>query len=185
MCNRSRAVLRVETYRLSAEFVEDGIATRRGFILRRDPPSSLIDTDRAWEFRTYAAVYPTAVPVPEPLILEEDPGELLRPFSITAEIPGCESSIAMFNASPYSELKEHIGTQKWSILGRRSDGSGGTRRHAVHGAGRQRVCGSANSTIGPASSPPTRCIHSRLRLRQSVGCAASCAAGAEARGRAR
>src|SRR4030095_15184808 len=87
-----------ETYRLRAEFVEDGIATQRGFILRRDPPSSLIDTDRSWEFRTYAAVYPTAVPVPEPLILEEDPGELLRPFSITAEIPGCESSIAMFNA---------------------------------------------------------------------------------------
>jgi aminoglycoside phosphotransferase (APT) family kinase protein len=107
-----------ETYRLSAEFVENGAATRRGFILRRDPPSSLIDTDRAWEFRTYAAVYPTDVPVPEPLILEENPGELLRPFSITAEIPGCESAIATFNVPPYSELKEHIGTQKWSILGR-------------------------------------------------------------------
>src|SRR5262249_12767733 len=107
-----------EMYRLSAEFVEDGTVTRRGFILRRDPPSSLIDTDRAWEFRTYAAVHPTDVPVPEPLILEENPGELLRPFSITAEIAGCESSIANFNAPPYAALKEHIGTQKWSILGR-------------------------------------------------------------------
>jgi aminoglycoside phosphotransferase (APT) family kinase protein len=108
-----------ETYRVAARFREQGIAVERGFILRRDPPSSLIDTDRAWEYRTYAAVYPTDVPVPEPLILEEDaPGELLRPFSITAEIPGCETSIANFASEDYASLREHIGTQKWQILGR-------------------------------------------------------------------
>jgi aminoglycoside phosphotransferase (APT) family kinase protein len=107
-----------ETYRLTAQFRENGQPTTRGFILRRDPPSSLIDTDRAWEFRTYAAVYPTDVPVPQPLILEENPGELQRPFSISAEISGCESNIAFFNTPAYAPLKDHIGKQKWSILGR-------------------------------------------------------------------
>ena len=63
-------------------------------------------------------MFPTAVPVPEPLILEEDPGELERPFSIMAEIAGCETSIPNFTMPPYAALREHIGTQKWSILGK-------------------------------------------------------------------
>ncbi len=107
-----------ETYRLTAAYVERGNAQQRGLILRRDPPSSLIDTDRAWEFKTYAAVFPTDIPVPEPLVLEETPGELERPFSISAEIPGCESSLANFATSAYLPLRETIGQQKWGILGR-------------------------------------------------------------------
>jgi len=106
-----------ETYRLAASFRERGVDTTRGFIFRRDPTSSLIDTNRALEYQTYAAVFPTSVPVPEPLILEEDPGELERPFSIMAEIPGCETAITNFAAPPYAALREHIGKQKWSILG--------------------------------------------------------------------
>ena len=96
---------------------ENGAATQRGYIFRRDPPSSLIDTNRALEYRTYEAVYPTSVPVPQPLILEEDPGELERPFSVMAEIAGCETAIPNFAVPPYAALREHIGMQKWSILG--------------------------------------------------------------------
>ncbi len=106
-----------ETYRIATTFRERGVDTQSGFIFRRDPPSSLIDTNRALEYRTYEAVHPTAVPVPEPLILEEDPGELERPFSIMAEIAGCETAITHFAMPPYAELREHIGTQKWRILG--------------------------------------------------------------------
>lgn len=106
-----------ETYRLAASFREGGADTTRGFIFRRDPTSSLIDTNRALEYRTYEAVFPTSVPVPEPLILEEDPGELERPFSIMAEIAGCETAITNFAVPPYAALREHIGMQKWSILG--------------------------------------------------------------------
>ena len=108
-----------ETYRISAQFRDGKTTVERGFILRRDPPSSLIDTDRAWEYRTYAAVYPTDVPVPEPLVLEEaEPGDLVRPFSLTAEIPGCETNIANFATPEYAQLRERIGAQKWQILGR-------------------------------------------------------------------
>lgn len=106
-----------ETYRIAASFRENGAPEQRGYIFRRDPPSSLIDTNRALEYRTYEAVYPTSVPVPEPLILEENPGELERPFSVMAEIAGCETAIPNFAVPPYSALREHIGMQKWSILG--------------------------------------------------------------------
>ena len=59
-----------ETYRVALRFEENGEAHRRGIIFRRDPPSSLIDTERSLEYRTYAAVHGTSVPVPEPLVLE-------------------------------------------------------------------------------------------------------------------
>jgi aminoglycoside phosphotransferase (APT) family kinase protein len=107
-----------ETYRIAATFREKGVDARRGYIFRRDPPSSLIDTNRSLEYQTYAAVFPTSVPVPEPLILEENPGELERPFSVMAEIAGCETSIPNFATPAYLPLREKIGTQKWSILGR-------------------------------------------------------------------
>jgi aminoglycoside phosphotransferase (APT) family kinase protein len=107
-----------ETYRLKLSYRADGREVQRGVILRRDPPTSLIDTERALEYRTYAAVYPTEVPVPEPLILEEDPKHLDHAFSLMAEIPGCETSIAMFATPHYAALREKIGRAKWTIMGK-------------------------------------------------------------------
>lgn len=102
-----------ETYRVG---LETGGA-RHGVILRRDPKSSLIDTERSLEYRTYEAVHGTAIPVPEPLILEEDPGPLERPFSLMREITGCESATAMLAQPPYAAVRERIGERKWQLLG--------------------------------------------------------------------
>jgi aminoglycoside phosphotransferase (APT) family kinase protein len=102
-----------ETYRVS-------IRTRsgeRGLILRRDPKTSLIDTERAHEYRTYAAVHQTGIPVPEPLILEEDPRHLERPFSVMSEIPGCETAIASLNLPAFAGLRERIGERAWTLMG--------------------------------------------------------------------
>ena len=106
-----------ETYRVGIRFRERGEAKTRGLIFRRDPVSSLIDTERALEYRTYAAVYGTSVPVPEPLVLEESPGALERPFSIMAEVPGCQTANS-FTQPQFAPLRRHIAEQKWSILGR-------------------------------------------------------------------
>jgi aminoglycoside phosphotransferase (APT) family kinase protein len=103
-----------ETYRVRVRTA----AGERGLILRRDPKSSLIDTERALEFRTYAAVHATAIPVPEPLILEEDPQHLERPFSVMSEIPGCESAIGVLAQPPFDGLREQIGTRAWSLMGK-------------------------------------------------------------------
>lgn len=102
-----------ETYRVRL----DGPDGERGVILRRDPKSSLIDTERALEYRTYAAVHGSAVPVPEPLILEEDPGPLERPFSVMGEIAGCQSSVAALAEPPFAAAREKIGERKWQLLG--------------------------------------------------------------------
>jgi aminoglycoside phosphotransferase (APT) family kinase protein len=102
-----------ETYRLSLD-VED---TETGIVLRRDPPSSLIDTERALEYRTYQAAFNAGFPVPEPLLLEEDPAVLERPFSLMAEVRGCESALANFALPPYIDLRDKIARKKWSLLG--------------------------------------------------------------------
>ena len=106
-----------ETYRVGTKYREKGEERTRGLIFRRDPVSSLIDTERALEYRTYCAVHRLSVPVPEPLVLEESPGALERPFSIMAEIPGCQTANS-FTQPQFAPLRRHIAEQKWSILGR-------------------------------------------------------------------
>lgn len=86
----------------------------RDVILRRDPPSSLIDTERQLEFGAYERIFPTDVPVPEPLFLEYDSSWLGQPFSIMAAIPDCQSDVSMLAA----EQKQKLGRQKYQILGR-------------------------------------------------------------------
>lgn len=99
-----------ETYRLTA--VQGG--ERRGMILRRDPESSLIDTDRATEFAAYGAAHRSGViPVPEPLVLEEDSSHLGQPFTLMAEIPGCQTNVQLLTPAQVPRVAE----QKWTILG--------------------------------------------------------------------
>lgn len=44
-----------ETYRFKLLWNEDGAARERKLILRRDPPASLIETERRIEFEAYRA----------------------------------------------------------------------------------------------------------------------------------
>lgn len=55
-------------------------------IVRIDPETSLIDTDRRTEYRAMDAAFKAGLPAPETLFLEEDLRWLGRPFSITAEV---------------------------------------------------------------------------------------------------
>ena len=102
-----------ETYRIRLSV--DGV--ERGVILRRDPPSSLIDTERALEYRTYEAAWRAGIPVPEPLLLEEDEAVLERPFSLMAEVTGCESAIANLALPEYQSARQQIAEKKWTLLG--------------------------------------------------------------------
>jgi len=103
-----------ETYRIR---VEAG-GQVRGLILRRDPKTSLIDTERSLEYRTYEAVHAAGFPVPAPLMLEEDPQYLERPFSVMAEIPGCETSVAALKDPAQAPMRETVGRNMWTLLGR-------------------------------------------------------------------
>jgi len=103
-----------ETYRVRVETAGEV----RGLILRRDPKTSLIDTERALEYRTYEAAHQAGLPVPAPLLLEEDPHHLDRPFSVMAEIPGCETSVAGLAGPEQAARRQRLGQNKWSLLGR-------------------------------------------------------------------
>jgi len=106
-----------ETYRLRLSFSRDGSEHERPLILRRDPPGSLIETDRATEVRFYRAFQEGPVPVPEILWLEEDESFLGRPFFVMEEIRGGEASPQALLAPPYSLHRERTGESKWTLLG--------------------------------------------------------------------
>ena len=106
-----------ETYRLAVRYRQDGAEAEQRLILRRDPPSSLIETDRATEFNAYAAFHGTSVPVPRPLFLETDPRWLDRPFFVMEEVVGAVSSPKLLAEPPYCDHLDAIGEQKWGILG--------------------------------------------------------------------
>lgn len=101
-----------ETYRVK---LEEGGA-ERGFILRRDPTSSLIETERLVEFAAYRAFHKTPVPVPEALALEEDPQWLERPFFVMEEITNAAAA-SVLQPAPYGEHAGAIGRQFFSTLG--------------------------------------------------------------------
>jgi aminoglycoside phosphotransferase (APT) family kinase protein len=106
-----------ETFRLVVRYAETGAQeVTRGLILRRDPVSTLIETERAVEFAAYRAFWNSGVPVPEALILEPDPSHLDRPFFVMQEIVGAKAA-SILAADPYAPHQAAIGAQFFGHLG--------------------------------------------------------------------
>ncbi|MBL8773846.1 MAG: phosphotransferase family protein [Phenylobacterium sp.] len=105
-----------ETYRFVLSWTEAGGQRHRRLILRRDPPASLIDTERRVEFEAYRAFRGSSVPVPEMLWLEEGSDALDHPFFVAEEIAGFQASPQQLFASP-PDVLERIARRKWTILG--------------------------------------------------------------------
>lgn len=106
-----------ETYRFRAHYTKHGKPHDRALILRRDPPASLIETERSVEFRAYSAFFKLGLPVPEPIALELDPKPLERPFFIMTEVENCTTGSIM-SPDPYGTFREKIGRQFFENLGR-------------------------------------------------------------------
>ncbi len=105
-----------ETYRFRARYKHEGMEIERGLILRRDPPASLIETERSTEFRAYQAFHTLGLPVPEPIALELGSDALDRPFFIMEEIENCQVG-SILSPDPYGAHREKIGR---AILRKRS-----------------------------------------------------------------
>lgn len=101
-----------ETWRFDA-LVE---GKRRALILRRDPGGSLIETERAIEFRALQTVQGHA-PAPVPLLLEEQGAELERPFFIMERVDGGEVP-SPFARDPYGANAEALGRAFFTHLGK-------------------------------------------------------------------
>lgn len=106
-----------ETYRFVLNWTEGRAARERRLILRRDPPASLIDTERRVEFEAYRAFAGTAVPVPEMLWLEEGDAALDHPFFVAEEICGHQASPQMLLSGAYDAVLPRVAECKWTILG--------------------------------------------------------------------
>ncbi len=101
-----------ETYRFDA--VTGG--ARQGRILRRDPPGSLIETDRRLEFLAIRSFAGKGVAAPEALVLEEEGAELERPFFIMGRVEG-GAAASPFDPDPYGVHADAIGERFFGILG--------------------------------------------------------------------
>ena len=107
-----------ETYRFDALSGEQLSGEHRdGLVLRRDPPKSIIETERAPEYRALELFHGTDVPVPEPLFLEEGDRAFGSPGFIMREIEGAEAA-GLFEENPFGEARERIGEEFFGILGR-------------------------------------------------------------------
>ena len=102
-----------ETYRFDAVVG----AERRPLILRRDPPGSLIETDRRSEFLALKSFHGAGVAAPQPLILELDGAELERPFFVMARVDG-GATASPFAPDPYAPHAAKLGEDFFGTLGR-------------------------------------------------------------------
>lgn len=102
-----------QTYSFDAVFGQ----RKRGFILRRDPADSLIDTDRALEFAAYKSMQGRNVPAPKPLALVTDTKVLGAPFFIMERIENCVAG-SPFNPNAFGQHSAAIGRAFFAILGR-------------------------------------------------------------------
>lgn len=106
-----------QTYSIDLAY-EDATGPKvKGVILRRDPPDSLIDTERRVEFAAIKSAYGQAgIPVPEALFLETEPEALGAPFFVMGRVEGGEP----LNPFKMDEIEPHradIGRQFFHHLG--------------------------------------------------------------------
>jgi aminoglycoside phosphotransferase (APT) family kinase protein len=101
-----------ETYRFDAVTGTE----RQGCILRRDPPGSLIETDRRLEFLAIASFAGKGVAAPRVLALDEQGAELERPFFIMRRVEG-GAAASPFDPDPYGDHAGAVGERFFTILG--------------------------------------------------------------------
>ncbi|MEL6861733.1 MAG: phosphotransferase, partial [Pseudomonadota bacterium] len=80
-----------QTYSIDLTYEDATGPKTKGLILRRDPPDSLIDTERRVEFAAIQSAYGHhELPVPEALFLETENDALGAPFFVMGRIESGE-----------------------------------------------------------------------------------------------
>ena len=106
-----------ETWSVDLRWLEGNRTERRqGFIVRRDPEASLVDSDRRLEFDFYRSFVDSSVPVPRPLFLETEPSWLERPFFVMERIDGCESQFQAMIEPAFAPHRDGLARRMYEIL---------------------------------------------------------------------
>mgnify|MGYP001264470700 FL=1 len=106
-----------ETWMFDAAWEAGGEKHFQAFVVRKDPPASLLDTDREAEYAFYSTFWDTRVPVPRMRWLEPDATILGGPFFIMDRILGCEANTRTILAPPYLQVQGEIARNMYEILG--------------------------------------------------------------------
>lgn len=105
-----------ETWSFDATWEEDGQERTAGYIVRRDPDASLLETDRGVEYAIYRALEGSGVPAPRALWLEYDPAWLDRPFFVMERIDHCFTAPQALVDDRMSHIHERVAARKMAIL---------------------------------------------------------------------
>jgi aminoglycoside phosphotransferase (APT) family kinase protein len=87
-----------------------GTPQHRGLIFRMDPPSSLLESNRGTEYAMYRALYGRpGIPLPEPLLLEDDEDALGMPFFVMQRLDGAPWPYELLTGRGESILRQMFG----------------------------------------------------------------------------
>jgi aminoglycoside phosphotransferase (APT) family kinase protein len=105
-----------ETWMFKAAW-EDGAGRKsQEFILRKDPPASLLDTDREAEYAFYSSFFGSPVPVPRMRWLERDASILGGPFFVMERIKGCETAQRLVMEPRYQAVAGNIAANMYRLM---------------------------------------------------------------------
>jgi aminoglycoside phosphotransferase (APT) family kinase protein len=107
-----------ETWSFDARWSEDGGSVQRGFIARRDPTGSLLDSNNDLEFELYTALAGSGIPAPKVNWIERDGAAIDRPFYIMERLPGATDGRTLATSPDYAEARPVIARRKAEILAR-------------------------------------------------------------------
>jgi aminoglycoside phosphotransferase (APT) family kinase protein len=105
-----------ETWMFDAAWTEDGQPRSAEFVLRKDPPASLVESDRLVEYSFYDAFHGSSVPVPRMRWLESDPAHLGGEFFIMDRITGCDSNTRRILEPDYNDSRDALARQMYEVL---------------------------------------------------------------------
>ncbi|MCC7366469.1 MAG: phosphotransferase family protein [Dehalococcoidia bacterium] len=108
-----------ETWMFKAVWNDEEERHAEEFVLRLDPPASLVESEREHEYAFYRAFegHPE-IPVPRMRWLETGPEHMGAPFFIMDRIPNCESSPRTILEPFWAEARPMLARRKYEILGR-------------------------------------------------------------------
>jgi aminoglycoside phosphotransferase (APT) family kinase protein len=107
-----------ETWSFDARWTERGTPVERAFIVRRDPPASLLESNASLEFELYTALEGSGIPAPRVLWYEPDGAELERPFFVMERLPGITDARTLAHSPEWADVRPVIARQKAEVLAR-------------------------------------------------------------------
>lgn len=105
-----------QTWSLDAVYTQDGAVVHLPLVLRRDPGSSTLNTQRQEEFRVQRAAHAEGVPVPRPYWLAADANELGAPSYLMERVDGETLARRLLRDDAYAGARTVMAGQLGEIL---------------------------------------------------------------------